>query len=181
MKNTLKGILEAFQGANGDEKLLLKEMNKLAHHFFFGGYFQVNNRKIYLRDIEFYYHEEGDGAKIKDYIMYHTSDKIKDPTMKNEYYSFGSFNAHVSGIDFTFENEDKKYRASILIRGIKVINKDSKPIIESRPTYVYEYLLMGNSLFDDGIHIKWIDEELPTEPMEQGLSLIHISEPTRRS
>lgn len=27
---------------------------------------------------------------------------------------------------------------------------------------------MGNSLFDDGIHIKWIDEELPTEPMQQG-------------
>ena len=41
MKNTLKGILEAFQGANGDEKLLLEEMNKLAHHFFFGGYFQI--------------------------------------------------------------------------------------------------------------------------------------------
>lgn len=143
-------------------------MNKLARHFFFGGYFQVNNRKIYLRDIEFYYHEEGDGAKIKDYIMYHISDKIKDPTMKNEYYPLGSFNAHVSGIDFTFENKKKEYRASILIRGIKVIDKDSEPIIETRPTYVYEYLLMGNSLFDDGIHIKWIDEELPTEPMQQG-------------
>ena len=35
MKNTLKGILEAFQGANGDEKLLLEEMDKLAHHFIF--------------------------------------------------------------------------------------------------------------------------------------------------
>lgn len=34
MGNTLKGILEAFQGANGDEKLLLKEMNKLALPFF---------------------------------------------------------------------------------------------------------------------------------------------------
>ena len=134
MKNTLKGILEAFQGANGDEKLLLEEMNKLAHHFFFGGYFQINNRKIYLCDIEFYYHEEGDGAKIKDYIMYHISDKIKDPTMKNEYYPLGSFNAHVSGVDFTFENKDRQYRAAILIRGIKVIDKDSEPIIETRPT-----------------------------------------------
>ena len=27
---------------------------------------------------------------------------------------------------------------------------------------------MGNSLFDDGTQIKWIDEELPTEPIEQG-------------
>ena len=27
---------------------------------------------------------------------------------------------------------------------------------------------MGNSLFDDGLQIKWIDEELPTEPIEQG-------------
>ena len=142
MKNTLKGILEAFQGAHGDKKLLLEEMDKLAHHFFFGGYFQVNNRKIYLRDIEFYYHEEGEGAKIKDYIMYHISDKIKDPSMKNEYYPLGSFNAHVSGVDFTFENKDRQYRASILIRGIKVVDKDSEPIIETRPTYVYEYLLM---------------------------------------
>lgn len=65
MKNTLKGILEAFQGANGDEKLLLEEMNKLAHHFFFGGYFQINNRKIYLCGIEFYYHEEGDGQRSR--------------------------------------------------------------------------------------------------------------------
>ena len=160
MKNTLKGILEAFQGANGDVKLLLEEMNELAHHFFFGGYYQVNNRKIYLRDIEFYYHEEGEGAKIKDYIMYHISDKIKDPTMKNEYYPLGSFNAHVSGVDFTFENKKKEYRASILIRGIKVIDKDSKPIIESRPTYVYDgSLVMGNLMLAahaEGIGSCWI-------------------------
>ena len=63
MENTLKGILEVFQGANGNEELLLKEMNKLARHFFCGGYFQVNNRKIYLRDIEFYYHEEGEDSQ----------------------------------------------------------------------------------------------------------------------
>lgn len=77
MKNTLKGILEAFQGANGDEKLLLEEMNKLAHHFFFGGYFQVNNRKIYLRDIEFYYHEEGEGAKFEESMRHRYSIFIK--------------------------------------------------------------------------------------------------------
>ena len=76
MKNTLKGILEAFQGANGDEKLLLEEMNKLAHHFFFGGYFQINNRKIYLCDIEFYYHEEGEGAKIISCIIFLIKSKI---------------------------------------------------------------------------------------------------------
>ena len=39
-----------FQGANGD-KLLLEEMSKLAHYFFFGGYLQVNNRKMYLCDV----------------------------------------------------------------------------------------------------------------------------------
>lgn len=63
MENTLKGILEAFQGVNEDEELLLKEMNKLARHFFFGGYFQVNNRKISLRDIEFYYYKEGEDSQ----------------------------------------------------------------------------------------------------------------------
>ena len=161
MKNTLKGILEAFQGAHGDKKLLLEEMDKLAHHFFFGGYFQVNNRKIYLRYLDFYYHDDGEGAMIKDFILYHISDKIKDPSMKNEYYPLGSFNAHVSGVDFTFENKDRQYRASILIRGIKVVDKDSEPIIETRPTYVYEYLLMGKPLFNDGVHIKWVDAERP--------------------
>lgn len=87
--------------------------------------------------------------------------------MKNEYYPFGSFNVYVSGVDFTFINKDKKYRASILIRGIKIVDKDSKPVIETRPTYVYEYLLMGNSLLDNGISIKWVDEELAVESVEQ--------------
>lgn len=167
MKNTLKEILNAFQGVNGNEELLLNEFKKLACHFLFGGYFQVNDRKIYLRDIEFYYHEENERAKIKDYIMYHISDKIKDSKKKNEYYPLGAFNAHVSGVDFTFENKAKQYRASILIRSVKIVDKASEPVIEARPTYVYEYLLMGKTLLGDGLIVKWIDEELPVEPMLQ--------------
>lgn len=168
MIHTLKDILNSFQGVDGNEELLLKTMNELSHYFFFGGYFLVNDRKIYLRDIEFYYHEEGEKAKIKDYVMYHISDKIKDAEKKNDYYPLGTFNAHMSGIDFTFENKDKQYRASILIRGVKVIDKNNKPIIEVRPTYVYEYLLMGNSLLENGISIKWVDKKLTDESVEQG-------------
>lgn len=164
---TLKETLNAFQGVNGNGELLLKKMQELACHFFFGGYLKVNDTKNYLCDIEFYYHEEGEKGQIKDYVMYHISDKIKAPNQKNKYYPLGSFNAHVSGVDFTFENGDKQYRASILIRGIKTVGKDGNTIIETRPTYVYEYLLMGKSLFDDGVNIKWIDEEIPIKPIEK--------------
>lgn len=158
MRKTLKEVLDIFQGVNGDEIQLLKEIQVLNTLFFFGGYFQVNNRKIYLADIEFYYHEEGIRNKMKDFIMYHTNDHEKKIV---DYFPLGSFNAHVSGVDFTFENRDKQYRASILIRGIKIVDDNGKVTFESRPTYVYEYLLMGKSLFDSGINIKWVDAELP--------------------
>lgn len=158
MKKALKEVLDSFQGVDGDETLLQKEIQTLNTLFFFGGYFQVNNKKIYLTDIEFYYHEEGTGDKIKDFIMYHTNDHEK----KNiDYFPLGSFNAHVSGVDFTFENKDKQYRASILIRGVKIVNDNGEITFETRPTYVYEYLLMGKPLFNDGVHIKWVDAERP--------------------
>lgn len=58
-------------------------------------YFLVNDKRIYLRDIEFYYHEEGEHAKIKDYGMYHIADKMKDDK-KDEYFLLGSPNAYIA-------------------------------------------------------------------------------------
>ncbi len=86
---------------------------EIAKYIFYGGYFSVNdNRRIYPEDIEFYYHEEDENG-LKDPVMYHTNDHEK----KNvPYYSIGSLNFHISGVDVTFEKKEKKYRASFLIR-----------------------------------------------------------------
>lgn len=84
-------------------------------------------------------------------------------TMKKQldYYPFSSLNFHVSGLDVTFENKEKKYRASFLIREYKVFDFNGKDWIETkdcenRSTYIYEDLLMNIPL-SEGINIKWID------------------------
>ena len=78
-----------------------------------------------------------------------------------EYYPLGSLNFHVSGMDVTFE-KDKQYRAAFLIREYKVydlVNKRWKE--EQRPTYIYEDMLMGISVFG-GINIQWVTEHTTT-------------------
>lgn len=143
---------------------LANQFAKIANRIFFGGYFMVNNnRKIYPDEIEFYYHEE-DKDGLKDPVMYHTIDHEKKDI---SYFSLGSLNFHVSGLDVTFENQQKKYRASFLIRGYKVFDFDGKLWIEtkrheSRSTYIYEDMLMNNPIYD-GLKIQWIDEQISSE------------------
>ena len=62
--------LEKFEGANGLEENLVPQFEDLANYFMTKGYFLINEiRRVYICDVEFYYHEE-DG-EIKDWIMYH--------------------------------------------------------------------------------------------------------------
>ncbi|WP_278989465.1 hypothetical protein [Segatella bryantii] len=137
---------------------LQKQYSCIAEHVFFGGYFEVNNkRRIYPTDIEFYYHEE-DADGLKDPIMYHTDDHDKK---KLEYYPLSSLNFHISGLDVTFENKKKNYRASFLIREYKVCDLNGKDWVETkgnenRSTYIYEDMLMNIPL-SEGINIRWID------------------------
>ena len=136
---------------------LQKQYTCIAEYVFFEGYFDVNGkRRIYPTDIEFYYHEE-DAEGLKDPIMYHTNDHEKKQL---DYYPLSSLNFHVSGLDVTFENKEKKYRASFLIREYKVFDFNGKDWIETkdcenRSTYIYEDLLMNIPL-SEGINIKWI-------------------------
>ncbi len=156
----LKETLRLFQGANGDESCLAKQFSNLANYFFYSGYLLINSKtKIYLRDIEFYYHEEF--GSIKDPIMYHRNTK-KNKNVK--YFPLGLLNAHESGIDITFEDDKKQYRASILIRGFNIIKEEDAiwPIeYNRRSTHIYEALFMQASLLE-GIHIEWIHK--PTTP-----------------
>lgn len=156
----LKKVLDSFQGANGDESSLAEQFSRLADYFLYSGYLLINSKtKVYLRDIEFYYHEEV-GA-IKDPIMYHRNTKNKSIC----YFPLGLLNAHMSGIDITFENEQKQFRASILIRGFNIIEGNTALPVEydRRSTHIYEALFMQNSLLE-GIHIEWIHE--PTTPCQ---------------
>lgn len=97
-------------------------MEDLAKVFLFDGYINVRERyRIYLRTVEFYYHEE-DG-KEKDPIMYHRDNYHVDG--KIPYFNPLSFNSHDTGVDITFENKDKHIRASVLIRAYDVIDVNS--------------------------------------------------------
>lgn len=164
IKNTLHEALSGFRGVTGmksdADKLegLSKQFSKLATQIFNNGFFEVNGcRRIYPTVIEFYYHEEvKDG--LSDPIMYHTNLNNKKPV---DYYPFGSFNFHVSGLDVTFEKKDE-YRASFLIREYDVYSLNEgiwvKDKSESRSTYIYEDMLMGFSAID-GIFIRWISKK----------------------
>lgn len=157
----INAILSSFVGANGDESNLASQFMKIAEYFLYHGYLLVNEKtRIYLRDIEFYYHEEGDG-KIKDPIVYHRNRKEGDDL---DYYPCGTLNVHQSGIDITFEKGEKGvggYRASFLIRGYNLFKEDETQLeadYEKRSTYIYEALFMQHTLFE-GLSIRWVEAE----------------------
>lgn len=155
--NWFKGVTDITKNTEKSE-VLSKQFHDVATQVFNNGYFEINGcRRIYPTVIEFYYHEEVNGG-LADPIMYHTNLNNKECV---EYYPFGSFNFHVSGLDVTFEKMDK-YRASFLIREYDVYSlKDGawiKDKSESRSTYIYEDMLMGFSVMN-GISIYWVSEK----------------------
>ena len=183
-ENNLNSVLDSFQGVTEikDEKEKLSHLSSqfeaIAKDVLLGGCFEINGvRRIYPLEIEFYYHEEGENG-LKDPVMYHTADhegKMLD------YYPLGSLNCHISGMDVTFENQEKQYRASFLIRKYRVCEYESgewveKKECEKRSTYIYEDMFMNIPL-SDGINVKWVNVE-PINPAEEILSKprIHVAE-----
>lgn len=162
-------ILSRFHGVKGEEDDLMPQFKEIARYLLSGGYFLINKkRKIYLTDIEFYYHEEGsEGKKVKDPVMYHTYDHEKNTKAvkanNNElpYFPPCSLHTHVSGIDITFENEEQQYRASFLIRGYKRDDKKE----ETRSTQIYEDFFMGIPL-SQSITIEWVDKDDVCSPLD---------------
>lgn len=140
MGKTLIEILEQFENnkknweGTWNENAVAECFMDCAIDLLCNGYFLVNNEYIIdLGAIELYYHEEDDDGNIKDPIMYHTnahSSNSRILELNNKefpYFKFGSFNLHQSGVDVTFENPDKKYRASFLIRSYRILKaKDGK-------------------------------------------------------
>ena len=169
--------LEAFHGVieikDEKEKLshLSSQFEAIAKDVIPGGCFE---RRIYPLEIEFYDHEEGENG-LKDPVMYHTDDHEK---VAPKYFPLGALNCHLSGIDVTFENKEKQYRASFLIRKYRVCEYESgewveKKECEERPTYIYEDMFMNIPL-SDGINVKWVNVE-PINPAEEILSKPRIN------
>lgn len=115
MESRLFQALKAFKGADGCEANLFEEFKKIAEAAFFSGYFLINGGskdayKLKLTCIEFYYHE--DDGNIKDEKKY-----LKG---KDEFgYALGAVCPNPSGVDVLFDDPQKKYHASFLIRGYK--------------------------------------------------------------
>ena len=75
MENNLCSILASFKGVteikDEKEKLssLTSQFEAIANDVLLGGCFEINSvRRIYPLEIEFYYHEEGEGG-LKDPVM----------------------------------------------------------------------------------------------------------------
>ena len=153
-------ILKAFKGAvdvSGEEQKLAslnEQFCVMAKELLYGGCFRIDSDKyLYFDDIEFYYHEENEGG-LKDPIMYHTN---MNEGRGNEipYFEMGRLHLHTSGVDVTFENEEKHYRASFLIRGFHVNDKEYDP----HSTHVYNEMLYMGVPLGKPIEIEWVSKE----------------------
>ena len=104
----LKECLYAFCGAgNGsiDAKMFIlkTEFFHLAQKMLYGGFLQVgDDYEIYIRTVEFYYHEEEESEnQIKDPIVYHRNGRF--PGRDLPPFSMMCLHAHWSGYDITFQ------------------------------------------------------------------------------
>ena len=148
-------ILKIFKGVteevNLERKLasLDEQFGRMAKELLYGGHFLIEGHKhLYLDDIEFYYHEEGNGG-LKDPIMYHTNDHERKEV---PYFELGRLNLHVSGVDVTFENPQNHYRASFLIRGFHMEGRPYDP----HSTHIYDEMLYMGVPIGKQIEIEWV-------------------------
>ena len=165
---TLSEVIAAFDPRRADENTIQDQFWSIAEVALYGGYFLVNEEtRIYPVEIEFYLYVENDpkGKWQQDANMYHKGKDV--PYFPKE----GSLYPHRSGVDYTFENEEQKYRASFLIRcyqyevGGEIIRK---------PTYLWEDLFGYNSIAGNGLTIRWVDdpeEVTPIKKQEKRLNL----------
>ena len=186
---TLNNILKQFDknrknAKQWNEDAVAECFKDCAKQILCEGYFLVNGKYIIdLGAIELYYHEEE--GNIKDYIMYHINDNKKNKTKIREndgglpYFKFGSFNLHQSGIDVTFEKEEKRYRASFLIRSYRVLKTDDGLYPENDNT---KYDPHSTHIFDDMFYsgygnteIVWIPTDRKKGKVEQ-YPRVHVAE-----
>lgn len=152
---TLLTLLKEFDGtkaATVDD--LTRDFKEIARRVLYGGHFEIGDKtEIYPMDIEFYYFNENPGSpkELNDSRMYH---KGKDLP----YFPLFSFYPNESGVDVTFENEERHLRASFLIRAYRY--KYFDPVIEgveSSPRHLWEDMFGYHSLAEGGLNVRWVD------------------------
>lgn len=160
---------EKIEAKQWGESAVAECFKNCAKHILCDGYFIVNGKYIIdLGAIELYYHEEEPDG-IKDYIMYHTNahpSRSRIFKLNNNsfpYFEFGNFNLHQSGVDVTFENEKKKYRASFLIRSYRVLKTEDGLYPKNDDT---KYDPHSTRIFDDMFYsgygntkIEWVSTD----------------------
>lgn len=183
-ENRVKGEDWSSKTIEEKHKAIAEWFRPCAEKILCNGYFLVNGEYIIdLGAIELYYHEEEDGG-IKDYIMYHTnahSSKSKVYKLNNNsfpYFKFGSFNLHQSGVDVTFENEEKKYRASFLIRSYRVLKTEDGLYPENDNT---EYDTHSTHIFDDMFYSGYGNTEIVWIPTDKKNRKFELDDPIERT
>ena len=86
-----------------------------------------------------------------------------------------SLHAHASGYDICFENPEKKYRASALIRAYEIydehkhcfleLTEKGEKIIDDRSIFLYDYL--NGFIMNGTTNIIWVDEQLKVTEIKQ--------------
>ena len=189
LEHNLKECLNAFEGAGygkSNEKIarLSSEFEQLSRKLLYGGFLLVDDDyEIYIRTVEFYYHEEeAEGELIEDPMVYHRNGKFPKRTIPA--FPLMTLHAHWSGFDITFEDPHKKYRASALIREFAVFDRhhkgkgswvywstaggpdksvymdDEKPQYDARSTYL-QFYLNGFSIDGSKNRVEWKDFKTP--------------------
>lgn len=143
------------------------------------GYFSIGKKfGIEPLAVELYYSEEDEGGYL-DPIMYHINRrrpaKFEEKEIDFEYFEFGSLHLHASGVDVTFENPNKHYRASFLIReftAFKIEEDGSHTIIYDKcpnSTFIFDYMFpFGvNSETMDAVCWERFDEPKSTKAPRQ--------------
>ena len=181
LSKTLNTLLSEFRGAKGEtkkdrEKSLFLAFGQIAGKLLYGGHFVITDengdvvRNVYLHNVEFYYHEEGDGL-VKDYIVYHRNPEnpAKTPNPLPPF-PIGSLHTHVSGVDITFEDnrhpDNPLYRASALVRAFRVeeVKKTAgvtfSTEVDEHSTYLYNALFMGVNILEGNLSVHWTDNDV---------------------
>ena len=121
---SLKDKLKEFaEKDHSSVEKLTEAFAELAPYFLSGGYIKVHeDYRVYPTTVEFYFHAET--GVVKDPIVYHRNNKYVDGDIP--YFPLMTLHAHDSGYDITFENPEKEYRASVLIRAYQIWDINQK-------------------------------------------------------
>jgi hypothetical protein len=116
-------LIEFAEKDHSSVEKLTEAFAELAPYFLSGGYIKVReDYRVYPTTVEFYFHAET--GVVKDSIVYHRNNKYVDGDIP--YFPLMTLHAHDSGYDITFENPEKEYRASVLIRAYQIWDINQK-------------------------------------------------------